>query len=598
MRLYRRVPGFVLSVASLAAGMLAASGFGLVAIWSVALVAGIVALSRWLSISLALAASVGAFFSIELLLLLVTPMLGAGMTLPHVVLWGSLAVGIGTSLTVRPAPPALNRSGSLLALASSAGAIVLLVCLAIAQFISGGQRLAWAMNGDTVNAMAFARRMLVDGGINQASTPQPTPLPFAMSAANMEGGRGGAASLLLQHDVARTAQVWVFVIVLSCLLVGVILARVAHTAPLRWAVPVVALSTTVMLSWYAVGLQFDFGFMNSAFAVTLLLAAWLVYAAGEARPALLLLTLFTIALALLSVWSPLVVCVAGLGIVTVVRERRALAASRPIAIIGTYLAASVFLAYAALVTVPFFLLSSSALGSNGGFPPVGPGSIFVITALVLIASAGAVQTGAAHTAVGVIAVVTGFGLGLGYLILQRQEAAFHWGYYPAKFAWTTSILLMVILMSVAVHLLQAVEWKPARRAVTTVLVAGLVVSLLWGPVAPASQAPLAGLVKDSSSETVAKIVFDLVGTENGKDFLWRSTIGDYWVNTWLLQIDQPDGDPLKTYATFAMLEPAQVCELVAGLGDGVVIHTSDPAADFDLRAACPAAQFTIVHGEF
>ena len=66
----------------------------------------------------------------------------------------------------------------------------------------------------------------------------------------------------------------------------------------------------------------------------------------------------------------------------------------------------------------------------------------------------------------------------------------------------------------------------------------------------------------------------------------------------LLQIDQPDGDPLKTYATFAMLEPAQVCELVAGLGDGVVIHTSDPAADFDLRAACPAAQFTIVHGEF
>ena len=94
------------------------------------------------------------------------------------------------------------------------------------------------------------------------------------------------------------------------------------------------------------------------------------------------------------------------------------------------------------------------------------------------------------------------------------------------------------------------------------------------------------------------LVFDLVGTENGKDFLWRSTIGDYWVNTWLLQIDQPDGDPLKTYATFAMLEPAQVCELVAGLGDGVVIHTSDPAADFDLRAACPAAQFTIVHGEF
>jgi len=598
VRIYTRLPGMLVTLGALTAAALALSGFGLVALWSVAVLAGILLLARWMPLALAFAVTVGTFFVLELLLLLVTPLIGIGMTVPHIFSWATVSAAIGILCTVRPALPELSRHDVLLMVAGSASSLILVVCLAIAQAIPGGQRFAWAMNGDTVNAMGFARRMLVDGGIDPASTPQPTPLPFAMSAANMEGARSGAASLLLQHDVSRTAQVWVFVIVVSCLLVGTILARAARTAPVRWAVPVVALASTASLSWHVIGLQFQFGFMNSAFAVALLLAAWLAFTGGTARPAIALFALFAVALALLSVWSPLVVCMAGLVVVTVVHERSLIARSRPVEFVAAALAAGAFLGYAALVTVPGFLQSSGALGNDGGFPALGPGSTLVITSLLLVASALGAQTGAGRSAAGVVSIVAGFGLGLGYLLAQRHDAAFGWGYYPAKFAWTASILLMVILLSFAVHLLRAVEWSPGWRRIMTAGVAALMVSVLWGPVSPGAQVPLAGIVRDGPSEEAAEIVFDLVGSENGKDFLWRSAVGDYWINTWLLQIDRPDTDPLKIYATVLSLAPDQVCALAGGLGSDVVIHTSDPNARADLEAVCPDVQYTLEEGDY
>jgi hypothetical protein len=63
------------------------------------------------------------------------------------------------------------------------------------------------MNAEAVNVIGFAGRVLSDGGINQTSTPQPTPLPFAMVASNLAGGRAGIPySAMIEHDVARMAE--------------------------------------------------------------------------------------------------------------------------------------------------------------------------------------------------------------------------------------------------------------------------------------------------------------------------------------------------------------------------------------------------------
>ena len=597
MTIYSRVPGVLLVAAALAAAALGLAGQGLVPVWSVAVVGISLLLSRWLPRALSLSAAIGGFFSLELLLLLVTAQLGLGATVPNAVLWGAVSAVAGALLVAKPAPR-LGRSGTGLVIASSASAALLVISVTVAQIFPGALRLSWAMNGDAVNAMGFARRMLADGGIDLASTPQPTPLPFAMSAATMEGGRAALPeSMLLEHDVARTAQVWIFVIALACLLTGAIVARTTRAASPRWGLPVTALASTIMLAWYVIGVQFDFGFMNSAFAVTVLLAAWLAYVAGEGHPAATLGAVFALAIVLLAVWSPLVVCVAGLGLVTIVRERALLRSPRLRELPLVIVPALAFVAYAALVTVPGFLAQSSALGSNGGFPPIGPGSIGVIAATALLLSAFTAKSGRLREGVGAVVVIAGFGLGLGYLLLQRQGAEFGWGYYPAKFAWTTSILLIVIGTSFAVELMLASGSSRRWRAVLTVLAAGVVASVLWGPVAPSAQAPLAGILRggDGYQEAAADIVFDLAGPENGKDLLWRSLIGDYWPNTWLLQIDQPDGDPVKIYSTQVTLSAEQVCSIVDGLGPEAVIHSADPAAEADLDAVCPDAVYTLIH---
>ena len=600
---FSRAPGIVLVLAGLASIAIGLDDGSLIPAWASAVAALTALLARRLPTSLSFALATGSFFAGELLMLRVTPTVGFGATVPNTLAWATVAIGVGVFAAVRPATrPLADRRSAILAVSASVAAVVLVATLLLAQVVPGALKLVWSMNGDAVNAMGFTRRMLVDGGIDPVSTPQPTPLPFAMAAANMEGGRTGIIqSLLLEHDVARTAQAWVFAIVLSCLLAGCIVARAAAAARLRWAAPVAAVASTAILSWYVLGVQFEFGFMNSAFAVTLLLCAWLVFSSGSGRAVVVITGLMVTALALLAVWSPLVVCIAGLGVVVLVRDGRSVIRAAPWKLVVAVAVTLLLLGYAATVTLPGFLGQSSALGSDGGFPAIGPASILVITALATLSAALVAQRGAQRDAAGLLAVIAGFSGGLGYLLLQRQGAVFGWGYYPAKFAWTTSILLVVVLTAFAVHLLARSTATAGWRALTTAIVGGVVASLLWGPVLPAAQVPLAGILAGTAfdnHEEAADIVFELAGTENGKDVLWRTTVGDFWPNTWLLQIDLPDGDPLKIYSTVVNLDPDQMCALVRGLGEGVVVHTSDPNAAGDLDAACPNAEYALVEGEY
>ena len=600
MTFYARAMSCLLVVFAMTAGILALAGGPLVPVWGVAVLALIELLRRSYPASLALALAIGTFFAIELLLLRATPFLGVGSSLPNLVGWTTFSFFVGVLGLVRPKPAELVRSRVWLALASATGVVVFVVGIALAQVIPGALRLSWAMNGDAVNAMGFARRMLVDGGIDPTSTPQPTPLPFAMAAASIEGGRSSVPiGELLEHDVARTAQVWVFVIALSCLLVGVIVARSVGTASLRWSVPVVALASLTFLSWYVIGVQFDFGFMNSGFGILLLLAAWLAYAGGEDHPLAVLSALFVVALALLAVWSPLVICIVGLGLVTVVRDRALITRARRLSLMPPVLALVVLAAYAVTVTLPTFVTQSDALGDNGGFPPIGPGSTLVITTIVLLVAALTAQSGAARTPAGAIAVVIGFAVGLGYLLLQRQDADFGWGYYPAKFAWTSSVVIVAIILALSAQLVSVRPFGRAWKPVVTVLMGAVAASLLWGPVAPRAQFPLLGIARgDETQVRATEAVFDLAGPQNGKDLLWRTDIGDFWPNTWLLQIDQLANDPVKIYATVPLLSADQVCAIVGELGPESVIHTSDPAAHADLQATCPNAQYEIVEGEY
>ncbi len=471
----------VAAVLAAAAGLL---GLGLVPLWVVALVAGVLALATRVPRTLALALGIGGFLALELGLLMLTPLIGVGMTVPHVAVF--VVVSGASAVALRRASVGSvmgGPGGPMLAFAPFVGAGLFLATMALSQVLPGALRLAWAMNGDTVNAMLFSRFMLDAGGIDQVAVPQPTPLPFGMAAANMESGRAGLPdAALLEHDVARTAQVWVLLIALICVLVGVVVARAARGASRAWAVSVTAVASAAPLIWYVVGVQFEFGFMNSSFAMVLLLAAWLAYLGGRSQPVLALVGLFVVALGLLAVWSPLVICVAPLGLVLLVARWRELRQTPARVLLAAALAPVAFLAYAVLVTVPTFLAQSEALGSDGGFPEITDSQILVIIAATVLAIVVAWQRLGGDAPRGALAVLIGFSIGLGYLLLQRQGAVFGWGYYPAKFAWTTSILLLTIAASFVVAVIADSSSRGRARAVLTVAAGAALASLMWGPV--------------------------------------------------------------------------------------------------------------------
>jgi len=588
----------ILAIAALGAGTLGMLGLGLVPLWIVTLAAVTFALATRLPRALSLAVATVGLLVVELGLLTLTPLLGVGMTAPHVVLLVLVSLGSAWSARLGTQPGLRAALGDWrLALASSVGAGVFLLTMAASQVVPGALRLAWAMNGDAVHVMVFSRLMVAAGGIDQAAVPQPTPLPFAMAAASMEGGRSTlAASQLLEHDVARTAQVWVLLIAIACLLVGAIVGSALRGASRGWALTVTAAASALPLLWFVVGVQFEFGFVNSAFAIALLLCAWLFHVGAAEHPLVAFVGLWLVLLALLAVWSPLIVCVIGLGIILVVQRRRDLLASGPLRLALAALAPLAFVAYALVVTVPLFLEQSEALGSDGGFPDIPSSQSIIIGAVVALVALLAWQRGDRHSALGVLAVLAGLALGLTYLLLQRVGEEFYWGYYPAKFAWTTWSMLVPVAAGIAAGFLA--DLRGRGRAVLSVASGAVVVALLFGPGTPAAQVPLPQLVAGTAFDNknaAAEVTFALSGAEEGYNVLWRTKIGDRWPNHWLLQLDVPNprDNPLGTYATVPDLSAEQVCEIVGLLGPSAVVWTADPATVDDLAAACPDGEYRV-----
>ncbi|MEP6480434.1 MAG: hypothetical protein ABJA94_00325 [Rhodoglobus sp.] len=497
MKIRSRMPGLAIVVAALATAVPATAGGSLIPVWTVVLVAASVQFSRKLPVSLSISLATVGFLALELILLRITPYLGWGISLPNIIVWTAISIGFGALETVRPMAATLfTWRRSWLGLAASASAIALIAVLSLAQLLRGSASLYWSTNNDAVIGLRFARLMVSEGGLGINMGRQSTPLPFAMAAANMDSGRAGLSdSLMQEHDLVRIAQVWVFLIAIGCILAGVTVARRLTAASQGWAIPVVALASSSMLAWFVIGVQFDFGFMNSAFAIAALLAAWLIFDSAANHPLVAIAGLFTAALVALGVWSPLIVCVIGLGVAVLVTGARAIRRARRGGLVAAAVTGVVLLAYAVGVTLPQLFDAPTALGNNGGFPPIGPGSMLIITSLTVLAAALALRGETLRTGTGVAALVATFLAGLAYLLAQRRGVDFIWGYYPAKFAWTVSVLLIVIIMSLAVHLIASASLTRSRRAIVTIAVGAVIASLLFGPVAVPNQAPLISILK-------------------------------------------------------------------------------------------------------
>ena len=492
---------------------------------------------------------------------------------------------------------ALDRATAI-ALGSIVGLTAVLVILASSPV---GDRLAWSMQNDAVWNMMSARFIGNEHGVS-ADHPNPSPLTAALIAAAFASGRAGLdPTQLLQHDVTRAAQLWLLLTGLSAVLAGLIAARALPSGrPILRAFLVFSVAC-IPLSWYVAGYAFQFGFSNATLTMVLLLCAWIAWMSGGRRPLASLLVLAAVALALLATWAPLVVVPAGLAAVVAGGAGRPwwrrLRGARLLLLIS---AAIVGVAYVGLVTVRDLLSQRGALSSDGAMFALTPQQVALIGAAVLIALVGAaILAGQTRAAVGAGVVLASSGLALAYLVSQRQGNAM-WGYYPAKFAWLVTALLLVIL---AVSL---AGWAfRVRRVSATVVVAVLAIAV------PAALAANPRPTRESLTAMATIVAPGAFGAEPAavpllfelSDPREKRLVAGYFanagydrfINGWLLQqAATSSADPLRAPAyTLDGTNVTQLCDVIGIWGGGVIVTTRSADLADELQQTCPQSEVSI-----
>lgn len=602
------IAALLLIAAVVVADAVLLTGGPVISLWITAVSTVAFLLTRSFTVSMAIAGAILIFLVIELILLRISALLIFGLPVTEAVVWTSVAVACAVVILRRPSGhqrSSLTHCGSVLA--SALGSMLLLAVVAVSQRLAAANAVAWAMRGDSVNVLVVSREIAAANGISPGDTQQPTPLPFGLIASNLVGGRESVSdSLLLAHDIDRYAQVWVLILAVSCLLTGLAVARpLIERSPIIAALAGAAASLTP-LSWFWLGVQFQSGFENTSLAVAVLVACWIMYLEVDRGPHAVLTLLSLAATALLAVWSPLVLAPVFLIAVILLRSHRSLVASGWRTLVLPASAAAVLLAYGAFVTLPNYLQNADFLSRPGAFPAFALATAIVVSGLVALAAVAALSSGHLSMAWGAAALVLCLAVGTAYFMFQRRTQASLWGYYPQKYAYSLTLLLIVVAMSLVAlmvanpSLLRRV--MAAGLAAVGVLVIGILGLTSNDDPRPHSYFPLYSMLRGNmfrTSEALATTVIASSGRDDGLDLAWRfpEYYSDNLINFWWLQTDlrDPQNQADRFWAQREGPRTSiEVCMVIASLGEPMTIHTADFRAEEELRRHCNHLDFRVI----
>lgn len=564
------------------------------------------AFGRWTSWSFALASSILALLAISSVLARVTPVLNIGLTGPIGAVLG-IACASGVVVLFRDSRARLPRRAQALA----ACAVVMVLAAAVAVVIGRGLPGAdfeWAMHNDAVWNVATTRFIIHDGGVDAATHPNSSPLTAIVMAVAAAVGRGDVpASALFEHDIVRFATFWLLAAGASCVFAGLIGYRAvpADRPVWRW---VAALAAAFLPNtWFVFGVAADYGFFNGTVVVVLLCAVWLVWLDARAHPVLSAFMLSLAAVCFLATWAPLAVIPLALAVLALARP--ILASLRPDADgrAHTLLTAMAVLLpaplYVVFVTLPDLRRDGAALSVDGAFIPFLPvhAMTIVVVALTVVLIVARIRNDQ-HTLAGTV-VVTGSGaVALAYLLFQRRGVANLWGYYPAKFAWFVSILLLVILSAEIARGALSIT----RRRGWTVLGASLAVLVpctLMAHVPPpqgwrtiSTPLTIAMQWRSDGPSVAARTLFGLAVDGVPTVALgYGAPATDQFVNGWLLQLESPSSaDPIRDFSYFlAPGDVEQTCQAILTWKRDVRVVTSDPTISARLAEECPEGRFHV-----
>ncbi len=564
------------------------------------------AVGQRVSWSVAFSTSVVLQLAAAAVLFRLTPMVGWSLTAGAVALFvvasASGIIVLARTVEVRlPRPTQALGAGIALTVLSAAVAFVVLRA-------APGADYEWAMHNDAVWNVVTTRFMITDGGLDVATHPNSSPLTAMAMATAADVGRAGLpVSELFSHDVSRFGTFWLLAGALSCSVAGLVGYRAAAASKPLVRCAAASVAAVIPSTWFVYGVATGFGFYNATIAVIILCASWMLWLGSRESALVTVLALNAAAVALLATWAPLAILPFTLMLAVFwqtgrgggpgqratpgERVRLVLAATIPVPL------------YAATVTLPDLGRDGAALSVEGAFIPFLPVHILTIAIVaVTVVCLVALCTGEGHEARGLFIVLAAATPALAYLLYQRRDAISLWGYYPAKFAWFVSILLLVITATTLMRISPSLGFRRLSAPSSLALALMLPLSLMahipppdgwrtaitpvsiafgWGSAAPSDRAHVLFGVAEAGVPTLT--------------LHYADAATDQFANAWLLQLEsQRSSDPIRNFSYF--LKPGDeehACEAIMVWDREVRVVTSDEGLEQRLRRTCTAGAFRV-----
>ena len=434
--------------------------------------------TRWGTTPAVVTTVLGGFWVI-----LASTMVTGSTSLPLLPTFVVLLTGIGAGgvwLTARSLPVLIRRP-SLVTVAiwvpSLLGTIVWGATMLATAFVPGAARVSWVMNGDTANNLLYAREAIERGGIELGAMANPVPLPSAIMTIAMAPGRAAIpASDFLAHDITALAQAWGLIIAVSCVLAGAVAATLTSSLSSRpWVTACIGAGASLLpLTWFATGVNLEFGFFNAQIALPIVLGSILIAFGARSHPVAVLSVEFIATTLLLSVWSPLAVLPISLGALVIIRERTGLLRRGKVSTLALALSLLQLVIYGIVLVLPSLLAQGGALAALGGIFPYRKFMLPLLVVPLLVLVFVAARKLRNVVVIDVLVISLGFSLVLAVLAFISGNPFGQWSYYPQKFSWMASIVVLVLLVGAG--------GAVVARYLRPVLVAIIGLSLLAGGV--------------------------------------------------------------------------------------------------------------------
>lgn len=494
-------------------------------------------------------------------------------------------------------------------LSVSSGAIIWYLGIIAAQFIPRSSKVGWVMSGDSANNILMARDVLTAGGIEVGAQSNPAPLPSALIAFAIAPSReNNFLETSLFSDVSNLSGLWAALIALTCVVSGslVFVASRNFSDNVLKVRFLAILGSLLPLTWFFSGYPLDFGFFNSQIAMPIIFLSLLTFYASLEQKRVNLIIQPLLGTLLLAIWAPLVVIPLFLYVATLLITNRREWKERVSDYWFVAISALQFVLYAIVVVLPMLLSMSSAVGASGGVYDFSHSMLWVLAGLTIILARVSSNSWINPLFVGPTAVATGIVFAQFYLLYLNKSLEDPWTYYPLKFLWMASAVLL-LLITVQISILLMRYFNNLKLFIPAVFfsIFAMVIFLNWSPMKVSGyvwkdplQRILAGNFMGRGDAT-AQIIFDSSETKTTEMYWNSGTENEEAINFWLLQNSansiKPQVQKLREFA-YGMYDrdsPKSLCLIAGEIPGNLKVHSPEKELQLQLDELCPELGITV-----